>query len=912
MRFFLLACSCLNLLGQTKPTLQPKEYGQWETISTFPGAFGLSPDGTWLATQITRSNRNNELRLSKVSGGEPKVIAFATGVLFSSDSAWAAYAMGISEAREEKLRKDKKPVQRKLGFINLNSGETSTVDGVESFAFSPNGAYLAMKKYAPEKPGEADPEAAVGAGLIVRALASGKDTAFGNASEFAWQDMPNTGRLLALAINSEDKAGNAIQLFDPETGTLKVLDSAPANYIGLSWRKKSNDLAVLKSNSDDKFEGPTYTAMAWRNGVAVTYNPAKDPQLPAAMRTVSFRKPSWSDDGKTIFLGVAKWNEKPPAANKTDEEEPAAVDIWHWRDADVMAKQKTGAKADAQRNMLSAWNLESGKLVLLAHTFTEAVTPIRNSNLSLVSDWSGYALERSVGRPAADISLLDNATGARTALKTRLAEDHYVTSSPAGKYLLYLENDHYWTVNIATGAAVNLTKAAATSFVNQESDATVKQKPAFGIAGWTEGDASVILYDKTDLWEFASNGSKSKRLTDGAADQVRHRYVKLDPDEESIDLSKPIYLSLFGYWTKKSGFGLLQGGREQHLVWADKSFDRLTKARDANQFAYLAQTFEETPNVYVGDNLLKSATRVTNTNPDQNKYAWGRNQLIEYRTSKGARLQAALYYPAGYEAGKQYPMIVYLYEKLSDNLHHYVAPSERDYYNAGAMTQHGYFVLHPDIAFVPREPGVSVVDCVSTAVKKVIGMGAVDPKRVGVVGHSWGGFDTAFLATHTDIFSAAVAGAPITDLVSNYGNHHWSSGIAETDHIETGQQRMEVPLWEDLQAYIRNSAIFNVQNMTTPLLIEVGDADGTVFFHQGVELYNIARRARKNVVLLVYGGEDHGLRKKADQMDYQNRIFAWFDTYLKGEPAPKWISEGRSYQERQQELKTLKGSPIDK
>jgi dipeptidyl aminopeptidase/acylaminoacyl peptidase len=199
---------------------------------------------------------------------------------------------------------------------------------------------------------------------------------------------------------------------------------------------------------------------------------------------------------------------------------------------------------------------------------------------------------------------------------------------------------------------------------------------------------------------------------------------------------------------------------------------------------------------------------------------------------------------------------------------------------------------------------------VGPAVKRAVAMGVADPARVGVVGHSWGGFDTAFLTTHTDLFAAGVAGAPITDLVSNYGNHHWSSGIAETDHIETGQQRMEVPLYEDLPAYIRNSAVFNVQNMKTPLLIEVGDADGTVFWHQGIELYNIARRAKKNVVLLAYAGEDHGLRKKANQMDYEQRILQWFGHYLKNEPPRPWIVNGVSVLDREQELKraSRKGS----
>jgi dipeptidyl aminopeptidase/acylaminoacyl peptidase len=308
----------------------------------------------------------------------------------------------------------------------------------------------------------------------------------------------------------------------------------------------------------------------------------------------------------------------------------------------------------------------------------------------------------------------------------------------------------------------------------------------------------------------------------------------------------------------------------------------------------------------VGGPDLKDAVRVTDTNPFQSHYAWGRSELIEYKSSNGTRLQGILDYPAGYEAGKKYPMIVYMYEKLSDGLHRYNAPSERSYYSVSAMTSHGYFVLQPDIVFQKREPGLSVADCVSAAVKKVQEKGIVD--KVGIVGHSWGGFDASFLATHTTIFSAAVAGAPITDLISNYGNHHWSSGIAETDHIETGQQRMEVPLYEDLQAYIRNSAVFGVSTMTTPLMIEVGDADGTVFYHQGIELYNIARRARKNVVLLVYGGEDHGLSKKADQVDYQHRIFAWFGYYLKGDPAPTWITEGESYLDHQRELKKTKSN----
>jgi dipeptidyl aminopeptidase/acylaminoacyl peptidase len=328
--------------------------------------------------------------------------------------------------------------------------------------------------------------------------------------------------------------------------------------------------------------------------------------------------------------------------------------------------------------------------------------------------------------------------------------------------------------------------------------------------------------------------------------------------------------------------------------------------------------FESAPNLYLvlspelliiaaSDAYLQAARAVVTTNPFAAGYAWGTSELVEYKNERGERLQGALFYPAGYQPGRKYPMVVYMYERLSDGLHRWSSPSDRDPYNPSVFTSLGYLFLQPDISFRPREPGLSVADCVGSAVKRVIAMGIVDAARIGIIGHSWGGFDTVFLATHTNLFAAGVAGAPITDLVSNYGNHHWSAGIAETDHIETGQQRMEVPLWEDLPAYIRNSAVFGVSTMKTPLLVAFGDNDGTVHWHQGVELYNIARRAKKDVVMLVYGGEDHSNRRKPNQLDYQRRIVQWFGHYLKGEPAQPWITSGVSFLDREQELKKAKG-----
>jgi dipeptidyl aminopeptidase/acylaminoacyl peptidase len=937
--------------AQTKPPATFADYGQFETLASTGSRGGLAPDGRVLVYGINRSNRNNELRITRLSDAKTTIAAFGSQPVYSADSKWLAYAIGQSEAEQEKLRNEKKPIQNKLGLVNLGTFEVSTFDGVESFAFSPDGAYLAMRRYAPERPGAsaatspspggggrggagaADPaEDAPGATLIVRHVASGRDTTFGNIATFAWQDVEKT-HLLAMIISAEGKIGNGVQLFDPDTTALRMLDSSASSYADLAWRKDGPDLAVFRAKTDDKHDGSTFAVLTWRglgrSETARVYDPTADSSFPAGMRTVSFRRLSWSDDGSSVFLGTATWDLKPPPAGRGEKpggpaagadqgaprdkeppavaDEPASVEIWHYADVSVMPRQKVSAASDRRRNNLAVLNLDAGKLTPLGKdAVNEQVTPVRRTGLAYVAEWSKYAMNRTIGRPSSDIYLVNAATGERTPLKSDI-NDRFVQAGPGGKFLLFLQDDNYWTINIATRTVTNITNKVATSFINKESDETIVQKPPFGVAGWTKDDAAVLLYDKFDLWEVAADGTKARRLTNGAAEQVRHRLVRLDPEEEWIDLSKPTYVSLFGERSKKSGYGRLTStGAAERLVWDDRFVSGLAKAKAAGVFAFTSQDYDDSPDVFVGGADLKDAKQVTATNPFQSKFAWGRSELLEYKTDKGKVLQGALYYPAGYEAGKTYPMVVYMYELLSQNVHRYVAPSDRDYYNTSVFTSQGYFVFQPDIVFTPRQPGVSVVQCVTAGVKKVIQMGVADPKRVGVVGHSMGGFDAAYLATHTNgIFAAAVAGAPITDLVSYYGDHHWSSGIAETDHIETGQERMEVALYEDFKAYVDNSAVFNVHNMTVPLLLEAGDSDGTVAWHQSIELYNVARRAKKNVVMAAYIGEDHGLRQKKNQVDYQRRILAWFGHYLKGAPAESWITAGQSFLDRDAEVKRL-------
>ena len=551
-RTFLAVLLCTGglLLAQPRP-VTPADYGKFESLG--PGL--LSPDGKWLAYAVNRSDRNNQLRVTNVATGDTRTVAFGSQPAFSSDSQWLACATGQSEAQEEKLRKDKKPVQRKLTLIQLGSNTETTLDAVESFAFSPNGADIAFRRYAPEKPAaapnaDADTETPpAGAALIVRHLATGRDTTFGGVSEYAWQDQPRTGHLLAFATSADDKTGNGVELFDPSTGVLRVLDSGPAVFSGLSWRKKSADLAAFRSRSDATRDGSTQILLAWRNLGAASESASRlDPTaagtLAADLRTVSFRKPAWNDDGSIVFAGVAAWDRKTPKpadASKDAVDDPPAVDIWHWRDTTVLPKQKHDAKADRERSTLAAWHLDSGKLVRLGEAFTERIVPLRNQSQALAVNWTAYAMPRSIGRPAADLSLVDLTTGKRQRVRQNVPDDFLIQPGPAGKYILFLDGDHYWTINTATGAATNITKGVSTSFIDRESDDTSSQKPSFGVGGWTRGDEAVILYDKFDAWQVSTDGSGAKKLTDGAKDQVRHRYLRLDPEEEFVDLSQPVY-----------------------------------------------------------------------------------------------------------------------------------------------------------------------------------------------------------------------------------------------------------------------------------------------------------------------------------------------------------------------------------
>jgi len=909
------------------PTVELEDYGKWERL----GESTLSPRGEWVAYRISRENDRHELRIRRTGSDSLVTIRYGQDPSFSPDGRWLAYSIGVSEERREELREAENPVRMKLGLLDLRDGDTVVVPAVSGFEFSDGGRYLAMRRYPPSE----RPEGQRGADLLLRDLDEGVDTNFGNVASFEWQD---DGELLAMVVDAAESTGNGVRVYAPGSGHLRTLDSRTADYTGLSWRPDADDLAVLRRRGSDSRADSTHVILAWRGldgdrPRELAFDPDSVRSFPDTLRVVEHRDLRWSESGDRLFFGTQARERAEGAADDSaaatksgadsaradsaaadtaadegpEEYPPADVLVWHSSDVEIIPRQEVQSERDRRDNYLAAWHVGRGSWTRLGTELTEDVELLRGGRRAVGFDRTPYRQERMFGPVYRDIYLIDVETGERR----RVAEgiQYWFGGSPGGRYLLWLKDDHYRAHDVRTGETVNLTSGLPVPVVDVDDDHTVEQKPPFGIGGWTADDRSVLIYDEYDVWRVRPDGSGASRLTSGRADSVRHRYVDLSEEEpgeaDVIDPSAAAYWDLYDEWTEEHGYARASrlDAEAERLVWEPATVEGLTRADSADVFLQRISDFEDSPDLFLSGPDLADAVRVTETNPFQSEFAWGRSELVQFENARGKELQGALFYPANYDPEKSYPMITYIYETRSQTARGYVVPSRQHPYNTTTFTQEGYFVFQPDITYRARQPGRSAVDAIVPGVRRVLAkVPSVDSSRVGLVGHSWGGYQTTFTVTRTDLFRSAVAGAPLTNLVSMYNSIYWRTGGTDARIFEISQGRMEVPPWQDMDAYVDNSPLHHVESMETPLMVAQGTDDGAVEFNQGVEFFNAARRAGKELVFLVYDGEDHGLgRQEKNAVDYRDRVLQWFDHYLQGEPAPEWISEGVPYLEQVEE-----------
>ncbi len=600
-------------------------------------------------------------------------------------------------------------------------------------------------------------------------------------------------------------------------------------------------------------------------------------------------------------------------AKDKDKPEKPDMTIWNWQDKRLQSRQQVQEAQDKKFSFLAMYDPATQKFTQLADSTLRDVSPAPKQRYALGTDIQPYELMTNLdGQDYADLYLTDLKTGERT----RIMENFYLPSrdarpqpAPDGTKFLYWQDGHFFVFDMEKKTSRNISENVPTSFIDEEDDHNV-QKPPYPNFGWSSDSEYMLLSDGWDVWQVAAEEAgdtkprkKSallpyRNLTqNGKRDKIRYenRY-QLDPDEKGIDLSQPLYVRTYGDWTKKSGVTRLDAtsGEAKILLWDNAAVRNLTKAKNADYYVYSSESFTK-PTQYYGTSSkdLAEGKQISENAPDFNKYAWSAGtRLVDYVSDKGDTLQGALFLPAGYVEGQKYPTLVYYYEKLSQTLHNFANPSYgRTGWNPGMYTANGYAVFIPDIVYRYNDPGMSAVWCVLPGVQAAIATGVVDGAKMGIHGHSWGGYQTAFLITQTNQFKAAAAGAPLTDMISMYNLIYWNSGGANGSIFEASQGRLGTP-WDNWEAYQRNSPIYHAKKVQTPLLMLHNDKDGAVDFTQGIEYFNALRRLKKPVTLIQYKGENHGLAKLPNRKDYSVRMMEFFDHHLKGKPAPLWWSEG--------------------
>ena len=889
-----------------KKILTLEDYPRWKHIVSA----NLSSDGGWMSYGLRPNGGDETLYIKSLASEKVYEIDCGSRLVFSEDGYWAAYMIDLPKKEAYKLRKEKKPVVRKSELLNLLTGEKYTVDNASSFVFSEDSKFFALSKETVDKRSRNK-----GTDLLLRNLQTGSDLNMSNVSEFEFN---NLSTMLAFTVDSLDKKDNGIYLMELDSGVLKPLDKGEADYERLAWDKKGTAVAVLKgTKKKDMVEKDNiilaFTGLDSGRLTKVEIAPTAVPNFPIDMvisermirdarrRMRRTEAPEnkclfWSEDGSKIFCGI-----KEQEKELEKSEEPVAnVDIWHWKDERIQSLQMVQADADRNFTYRSVFNLNSKRFVRLTDEKMRTTTISRDGKWGIGKDDKPYLSD--VETLQADYYLVNTATGERKLIVKGIR--HPLGLSPDSKYFLYLKDKQLWLYRIETGKIASISERAPVSFVNEEDDHPA-EKPAYGVSGWTKDGKAVIVNHRFDLWSLPFDGAQPVNITAGKGEreQIRFRYVRLNPEERFIDTSKPMLLSARGEWTKKSGYYSFKVGTEpRRLIYEDKQIGFPTKAKNADLIIYTMESFVDFPDYYLSKTDFKEPRRITEANPQQSEYAWGSRMLIDYQNSKGQKLQGTLTLPAGYEKGKRYPMLVFIYEKLSQRHHQYSMPTYDDRPHFSTYASDGYLVLLPDIVYTIGRPGDSALDCVSSAVRKVIDLGYADPDRIGLQGHSWGGYEAAFLVTQTDMFACVVAGAAPTDPATQYNIISKGFGFNPHFYWERTQGRMGTDPWKDAELYFSQSPIRQAEKITTPFMLLHGSEDGHVDWIQSLQYYNAARRLGKKVIFLSYPGEPHHLTREENQKDFLTRMKQYFDHYLKGSQAPDWMENGVPYSKKKRKL----------
>lgn len=817
----------------------------------------------------------------------------------------------------------------------LATGKTQHWQDMRSGMFSATSSHLLLRRRAAQRGGrggrggggggsgggEGGQTGGRGSDAILHDLGSGRSQHIGSVGEAAFN---RQGDVLAYTVDAEIRDGNGLFAIELAAGRMHALDNDTLIYGRLAWRDDGRGLAVAKGNEVEKKRERANVLLviddvladgAGASAAGFVLDPDSVAAFPKGF-VVSERAPlTWSEDGRRVFFGIIPQTAAADTARRPSTDSVADVDVWRTRDLRIQSVQMRQAEAERNFTFLQAFDVEKRAFVALADSTMREVQPSPDGRWAIGRDERAYASD--YGPDAADIYRLDTSTGERTLrLERQLTGQHLPGFAPDGRHFLYWRDERFHVIDFNDGTSRPLGGDEAPSFVNTTYD-RLGPKPSFGVQGYSADGKGVIVAHEYDLWLLPLDGTTPPRnLTQGfgTGNQIRFRYVRTEPIDSAaprrvrtgdlIDLSRPVTLSAFGEFTKKAGFYRLAGGKLTEIVYEDAAFSAPVRARNADRLLFARQTFVEFPDLRVSGTDFGESQRLSDANPQHGEYVWGRRILFDFENRDGKRLQGLLTLPDDYQPGERRPMLVNFYEKNSHNLHRYTPPSFLSSMGSSPIeaVSRGYITMIPDIHFRGGSSHSDMLECVEAAVRKVVELGYADSARIGLNGHSYGGEGAAFIATRSRLFAAVGMGAGVTDLYTDFSQSWgWSyqvsggSGANGNDYYLFGQGRWGFSPWEKPDVYRFESALTHVPDVTAPILIMHGTADPTVAFSEGLNFYNALRYNGKEAFMLAYPGEGHGLRGLANRRDLTIRYFEFFDHYLRGAPAPTWMTEGVPY-----------------
>jgi dipeptidyl aminopeptidase/acylaminoacyl peptidase len=741
--------------------------------------------------------------------------------------------------------------------------------------------------------------------LILRNMETGQESRYEDVMAYAFT---NDGQWLVYNASNKDGTADGVYAVRTSTGAAYPLLTGEGKYAQLSLADDSRQVAFVSNRDDWAAKEPTFTLFhaVLGEGEARVVALEGSPGIPEGWWVPEGGSISFSREGNRLFFGTAPRPPAPPT-DTVPANLRVTVDIWSWHDPLIQPMQLVQADRERNRTYMAYASTADFRVVQLATEAIPDVTVSRDGEgaLAVGSATAHYGPMVSYDGTYGDVYLMDVATGEAEMVLERLGGGR-ASFSPEARYLSWWDGteEHWMVMDVATREVRNVTAALPHPVHNELSD-TPQPPGSYGTEGWLEDDAALLVRDRYDIWSVDPTGRTAPRnLTEGVgrANDITFRVVDTDSPAmrraraaEGRDPAKDVLLSAFHHGTKQAGFyrDRFDGNREpRFLMMDDYSFSSPAKADDAEVYVLTRQSFQEYPDLWISDRDFRTMEKITHANPQQAEYVWGDAELMEWVSADAIPLQGILIKPEGFDPGKKYPLMVYFYERSSDGLYRYRSPGAGTSVSPSFYVSRGYVFFVPDIPYKIGYPGESALNAVVPGILKLVDMGFVDRDRIGVQGHSWGGYQIAHMITRSDIFAAAEAGAPVSNMISAYGGIRWGSGMSRQFQYERTQSRIGGTLWDETLRFISNSPIFEADKVTTPLLMLHNDEDDAVPWYQGIEMYMALRRLEKPVWLFNYNGEAHGLRRTQNQKDWTIRMQQFFDHYLLGAPMPVWMADG--------------------